>query len=63
MGTQRYTITRGQKAQDVVQAAGSAVATDTFQLNCDFSTITKLEAVQMLGALTERIAEGSWPPA
>lgn len=63
MATQRYTITRGQKAQDVVQAAGGAIATDTVQLNIDFTNMTKLEIDNALQYLRERIRETAWPPS
>ncbi|MFZ4687852.1 MAG: hypothetical protein ACOYLS_01310 [Polymorphobacter sp.] len=63
MATQRYTITQGQKAQQVVRAAGSAIASETVQLNVDFTAMTKGEILESLNELREAIIEGPWPPA
>lgn len=63
MGTQRYTINRGQTAQNVVQAAGSALGTDIIQVNIDFTAMTRGEAVLLLEQIREAILERNWPPA
>lgn len=64
MGTQRYTITRGQKARQVVRAAGSAIATNTVQVNFDFAaSMTRDDALQCLREVEEAILTGPWPPA
>ena len=63
MATQRYTITRGQKAQDVIRAAGSAIAAETVQLNIDFTSMTKIELDNCLHELREAVRQLPWPPA
>lgn len=63
MATQRFQLALGGRAQDVVVSAGSAVATDTVQVNFDFTNMTKGEALLSLDYIKERVAEGPWPPA
>ena len=63
MATQRYTITLGQRAQDVVQSAGGAIGTDTMQLNVDLTNMKRGDAIILLQQLEERILEAPWPPA
>lgn len=64
MGTQRYTITRGERARNVVRAAGGAVATNTVQVNVDFTaSMTRDDVLECLRQVEESILVGQWPPA
>ena len=63
MATKSYTITRGGRAKDVVEGAGSAVGTDTLTLNIDITNMTHGEAVDLMEHLQQRILQRPWPPA
>jgi hypothetical protein len=63
MATQRFQLALGGRAQDVVVSAGSAVASETVQVNFDFTNMTKGDALLALDYIKERVSEGPWPPA
>jgi hypothetical protein len=63
MATYQYQIKRGQRAQDVVESAGGAIATDTFNFAVDFTNTSKTEVCAALDYIKERILERNWPPS
>jgi hypothetical protein len=47
----KLTIKRGQRAQDVVRSAGTAIAgSDAIELNVDATNMSKLDLILMLGS-------------
>jgi hypothetical protein len=63
MPFQRYQITNGGRAQDVVRSAGGAVGSEVVQVNVDWTNMTKVEVLLALDHVKEAINEGPWPPA
>lgn len=64
MGTQRYTTTRGQRANQVTVAAGSAIAADTVRVDIDFTAaMERADVLESLRQIKEVIETGPWPPA
>lgn len=58
----KLTIKRGQKAQDVVKSAGTAITgSDAIELNVDVTNMTKLELLQALECLEQQIHEHPFP--
>ncbi|MEA3053557.1 MAG: hypothetical protein QOG72_2460 [Sphingomonadales bacterium] len=62
MSTFKLTIKRGQRAQDVVVAAGSAISgSDALFVNVDFTVLPKGEALILLDEIKKQIHEHPWP--
>ncbi len=61
MAAVQITLTRNQRAQDAVVAAGTAVGTDTIRVNFDPTNMTRSEAVLALEQVKELVLEGKWP--
>lgn len=62
MATFKLTIKRGQQAEDITRAAGTAIAgSDAMELNVDTTNMTKGEVLQGLDYLKQRILERGFP--
>jgi hypothetical protein len=62
VATFKLTLKRGQKKEDVVKAAGSAIAgSDALELNVDATVLTKGELLTMLDVLQQQIAQKGFP--
>lgn len=60
-----FTIQRGQKAQNIIEAAGSVIAggnSDAISVNVDFTNMSRQDFVQLVREVQERALEGAWPP-
>lgn len=58
----KLTWKRGQRAQHVVKAAGSAIAgSDAIELNIDTTNMSKAETIQGLEYLMQQVLEKGFP--
>lgn len=58
----KLSLKRGQRAQDVVRAAGSAIAgSDAVELNIDYTNMTKLDLLVILGQIRQQIINKGFP--
>lgn len=64
MATRRYGISRGENAQQVTEAVGSAVSSDSVELTVDLaSNLTREDVLLALEKIKQHIFKGNWPPA
>ena len=74
MATRRYMINAGQRDFEITEAVGAAVVTKNIELTVDFGALAaltptltgtqaRLQVAQAVQLLSERIANGDWPPA
>lgn len=62
MATFKLSIKRGQRAQDVVRAAGSAIAgSDALEVNIDTTNMSKLEAILGLRYIIQQLSNKGFP--
>lgn len=62
MATFKLTIKRGQRAQDVVRSAGSAIAgSDAIEINIDMTNMSKLDAVLMIRQCLQQLVNKGFP--
>jgi hypothetical protein len=58
----KLTLKRGQRAQDVVRSAGTAIAgSDAIEINVDYTNMTKLDFLTLLGAIKAQVLTKGWP--
>jgi hypothetical protein len=58
----KLTVKRGQKAQDVVRSAGTAIAgSDAIELNIDYTNMTKLDLIILLGEIKKQLIGKGFP--
>jgi hypothetical protein len=58
----KLSIKRGQRAPDVVRSAGSAIAgSDSIELNVDYTNMSKLDLITMLGEVRRQILTKGFP--
>lgn len=65
MATRRWSINKGDRSKDVVEAVGAAVATKSLELTLDLAANFKQEEVlEQLDFIREYIVRNNkWPPA
>lgn len=74
MATRIYGVSVGDKANEVTEGVGSAVAADTVEVTVDLAAttvntnsgqraITKEEFVNGLKLIIDHVVKGNWPPA
>lgn len=62
MATMKLTWKRGQRAQHVVKAAGSAIAgSDAIEVNIDVTNMTKGQALAGLDYIKQQVFEKGFP--
>jgi hypothetical protein len=55
-------IKRGQRAQDVVVAAGTTISgSDALELNVDQTIMSKGECLQQIDEIVKQIHQSPWP--
>jgi hypothetical protein len=58
----KLSIKRGQKAQDVVRSAGTAIAgSDAIELNIDYTNMSKLDLLVLLGEIKKQLIGKGFP--
>lgn len=58
----KLSIKRGQKAPDVVRAAGAVIAgSDAIELNIDYTNMNRIDLLIMLGELRKQIITKGFP--
>lgn len=58
----KLSIKRGQRAQDVVRAAGTSISgSDAIELNIDYTNMSKLDLLVMLGEMRRQILSKGFP--
>lgn len=58
----KLSIKRGQHAQDVVRAAGTSISgSDAIELNIDYTNMSKLDLLVMLGEMRRQIMTKGFP--
>lgn len=64
MATRRYGISRGEAPNQVTEAVGAAVASDSVELTIDLaSNLTREDVILALEKIEQHIMKGNWPPA
>lgn len=64
MATHRYGISRGESRQQITEAVGAAVSSDSVELTVDLaSSLTKEDVLLALNKIEQHIINGNWPPA
>lgn len=65
MATRRWSINKGDRSKDVVEAVGAAVATKSLEVTLDLAANFKQEEVlEQLDFIREYIVRNNkWPPA
>jgi len=65
MATRRWSINKGDKSKDVVEAVGAAVATKSIELTVDLAAnLKQSEVLNALDLMKEYIIRNNkWPPA
>ncbi len=64
MATRRWGISQGERAHQVTEAVGAAVAADNVELTIDLAAgLKKDEATDLVRALLHQIERSDWPPA
>lgn len=65
MATRRWSINRGDKSTQVVEAVGAAVATKSIELTVDLAANAKLsEVLNAIDNIKDHIIRtNKWPPA
>jgi hypothetical protein len=62
MATFKLSIKRGQRAENVTVAAGSAIAgSDALELNVDATAMSKGELLQQINELKKQILQSPFP--
>jgi hypothetical protein len=64
MATRRYGISRGETQEQITEAAGAAVSSDSVEVTVDLaSSLTREDVLLGLEKIQNKIATGNWPPA
>lgn len=64
MATRRYGISRGEQYNQITEAVGAAVSSDSVELTVDLaSNLTKEDVLMALEKIEMHIIKGNWPPA
>jgi len=64
MATRRYGISRGENIDQVTEAVGAAIATDSIELTVDLAAnVTREDVLLALEKFEMYIIKGNWPPA
>lgn len=64
MPQRKYTLAMGGKAKDATEGAGTEIAGgNAVEVNFDFTTMSKWDAMKLLKQMEKRIRRGPWPPA
>jgi hypothetical protein len=54
----------GKKAKAITEGAGTEISGgNAVEVNFDFATMSKWDAVKLLDQIKKRIRRGPWPPA
>ncbi len=64
MATRRYGLSRGETFDQVTEAVGAAVASDSVEVTVDLaSSLSKEDVLLALEKIENYITQGNWPPA
>lgn len=64
MATRRYSISWGEQREDIVEAAGAAVATKPIELTFDLASAgDKQQLLNALRNIIDYITQDTYPPA
>lgn len=64
MATRRYGISRGESREQITEAVGAAVSSDSVELTIDLaSNLTREDVLLALEKIEQHITNGNWPPA
>lgn len=64
MATRRYGLSRGETFNQITEAVGAAVATDSVELTVDLASgLTREDVVLAIEKIQHHITQGNWPPA
>jgi len=66
LATRRYSIAKGQREQDIVEAAGAATATSSMEFTFDLAVspaLTRQDVLDGLEKIMDYIITNKFPPA
>jgi hypothetical protein len=64
MATRRWGVSRGESPEQVTEAVGSAVASDSVELTVDLAvSLTREDVLLAIKKIERQVASGKWPPA